>query len=193
MGDRNQLIFLKKFISAVEGPILEIGSKDYGSTSSFRDVFPDNPYVGVDMEDGKGVDQIVDLAEGLGQLAEDHFALTVCCSVLEHTPKPWKMAENITRLTARGGRLYMSVPWVWRYHPYPDDYFRFSFRGVLSLFPDFTWDTPYYSTNVEGEFIAITAENREADNRMAKMAANETGVARKYLPYLMVNMLGVRR
>ena len=193
MGDRNQIIFLRKFAPTVAGPILEIGSKDYGSTSSFREFYPDSPYVGIDMEDGPGVDHVLDLAEGIGDLPEGHFALAVCCSVLEHVAKPWKMAENITRLMAKGGRLYMSVPWVWRYHAYPDDYFRFSFRGVASLFPGFDWATPYYSTNVEGEFVEITEGVKDADNRMALMAANKAGAQRKYLPYLMVNMIGVRR
>jgi SAM-dependent methyltransferase len=193
VGDRNQIIFLTKFVSEVNGPILEIGSKDYGSTSSFRSIYPGNPYLGIDMEAGAGVDEVVDLAAGIGPLPESHFALAVCCSVLEHVPQPWKMAENITRVMAKGGKLYMSVPWVWRYHPYPDDYFRFSFRGIIALFPDFDWGVPHYSTNVEGEFIPITPDNTQADNRMAKHATNDKGAARKYLPYLMVNMIGVKR
>lgn len=193
MGDRNQILFLKKFVPTVSGPVLEVGSKDYGNTSSFREVYPDAPYIGVDMEDGKGVDRVVDLVAGVGDLPEDHFALVVCCSVLEHVPAPWKMAENITRVTARGGRLYMSVPWVWRYHPYPDDYFRFSFRGVVALFPDFDWGGAYYSTNVEDEFIPITEQTRQADNQMATFVAVANKAPRKYLPYLMVNMIGVKR
>lgn len=192
MGDRNQILFLQKFAGAVTGPILEIGSKDYGSTSSFRDAFPGNPYIGIDMAEGKAVDKVVDLVEGIGDLPENHFELAVCCSVLEHVPRPWVMADNITRLMAPGGRLYMSVPWVWRYHAYPDDYFRFSFRGVEALFPGFRWDAPYYSTNVEGEFIAITDTTRDADNRMAVHAKTPSGAARKYLPYLMVNMIGAK-
>lgn len=193
MGDRNQILFLKKYVPEVSGPILEIGSKDYGSTSSFRDVYPNSPYVGIDMASGAGVDEVVDMAEGIGPLPENHFALAVCCSVLEHVSTPWTMAANITRVVAVGGKLYMSVPWVWRYHPYPDDYFRFSFRGVMSLFPAFEWDQPHYSTNIEGEFIAIPKEKPGADNAMAKHMAVEGKAARKYLPYLMVNMIGTRR
>ena len=194
MGDRNQILFLQKFAPTVAGPILEIGSKDYGSTSSFRHIYPDCPYIGIDMEPGAGVDAVVDLEAGIGPLAENQFQLAVCCSVLEHVPRPWKMAENITRVVAKGGQLYMSVPWVWRYHPYPDDYFRFSFRGVSALFPDFAWGTPVYSTNVEGEFVEITEEQKGADNQMAKFVAGKPGQQpRKYLPYLMVNMIGVRR
>lgn len=145
------------------------------------------------MEAGDGVDRVIDLVEGVGDLPEGHFALAVCCSVLEHVSRPWKMAENITRLMAPGGRLYISVPWVWRYHAYPDDYFRFSFRGVASLFPDFEWATPHYSTTVEGEFVEITEANKGADNAMAVVATTPAGAQRKYLPYLMVNMIGIRR
>jgi SAM-dependent methyltransferase len=193
MGDINQILFLRQFVPAVNGPILEIGSKDYGNTSSFRTIYPSNPYIGVDLEAGKGVDEVVDLTENTGSLKENHFALAVCCSVMEHTPRPWIMAQNITKIVAKGGLLYISVPWVWRYHAYPDDYFRFSFKGVISLFPEFTWDTPYYSTTVQNEFIPITEENKGADNAMAALVDTPNGQKRKYLPYLMVNMLGKRK
>ena len=192
MGDRNQAIFLERFVPTVEGAILEIGSKDYGSTQNFRSTYPGQSYVGIDMEEGAGVDRVINLAEGIGDLPEGVFQLVVCCSVLEHVDRPWKMAENITRLTAPGGKLYMSVPWVWRYHAYPDDYFRFSFRGVKALFPDFEWGKAFYSSNVIGEFIEIDERAPDADNRMARMVPVNDGQKRKYLPYLMVNMIGTR-
>ena len=192
MGDRNQAIFLERFVPTVEGAILEIGSKDYGSTQNFRSTYPGQSYVGIDMEEGAGVDRVINLAEGIGDLPEGVFQLVVCCSVLEHVDRPWKMAENITRLTAPGGKLYLAVPWVWRFHAYPDDYFRFSFRGVKALFPDFEWGKAFYSSNVIGEFIEIDERAPDADNRMARMVPVNDGQKRKYLPYLMVNMIGTR-
>jgi hypothetical protein len=102
------------------------------------------------------------------------------------------MAENITKLIRSGGKLFMSVPWVWRYHAYPDDYFRFSFRGIISLFPGFTWKHIHYSTYLQGEFLPITEEDPGVDNKLALMANTEKG-QRKYLPYLMVNMLGTKK
>ena len=193
MGDFNQLAYLKHWVPKVEGPVLEIGSKDYGSTSSFRDFYAGSQYVGLDMSEGKDVDVIVDLCKGVGPLAENHFDLGICCSVLEHVEKPWLFAENLTRLIRPGGRLYMSVPWVWRYHAYPDDYFRFSHRGVMSLFGEFTWASVFYSTSTEGEFIAIGDGEVGEDGKMIIKFDNGKGTGRKYLPYLMVNMLGTRR
>ncbi|MDP1683388.1 MAG: class I SAM-dependent methyltransferase [Burkholderiales bacterium] len=191
MGDINQLIYLKTLVPAVDGPILEIGSKDYGSTSSFRDTYRGVEYVGLDMEAGPGVDVVADLTQGTGALPCEHFALGICCSVLEHVRRPWVMAEHITSLIRPGGTLYMSVPWVWRYHAYPDDYFRFSWRGIEELFPAFTWDHICYSTNVPEEIIPIPLDQPGVDNQMALMA-DTPGGKRKYLPYLMVNMLDTK-
>ena len=192
MGDRNQRLFLEKLMPRVDGPVIEIGSKDYGSTENFRELYR-GEYVGVDLEEGKGVDFVVDLTSGLGQLEENHFALAICCSVLEHTPTPWVMAENLARLLRPGGSLYISVPWVWRYHAYPDDYFRFSPRAVQALFPKFAWRHATYSSNVPGEHIDLDLANlKEVDNKLAQHAQTPNG-ARKYLPYLMVNMLGEKR
>ncbi len=61
MGDKNQLMYLKRHVPTAHGPVLEVGSKDYGSTSSYRDVYASGEYIGTDMEHGKGVDVVVDL------------------------------------------------------------------------------------------------------------------------------------
>jgi SAM-dependent methyltransferase len=193
VGDLNQRLFLERLMPRAGGPVLEIGAKDYGSTTSFRDLYAGGEYVGVDLEAGKGVDQVVDLSRGTGSLKLEHFALAICCSVLEHTPTPWIMAQNIERVLQPGGALYLSVPWVWRYHTYPDDYYRFSPRAVEALFPQLQWQQATYSTTVPGEHVEIDLRDfREVDNRMAQHAATPAG-DRKYLPYLMVNMLGRKR
>jgi hypothetical protein len=192
MGDANQRLFLERHIPRVDGPVIEIGSRDYGSTASFRDLYAGVQYIGADLEAGEGVDVVVDLTQGLGGLGEGSFALAICCSVLEHTPRPWAMANNITRLLRPGGALYLSVPWVWRYHPYPDDYFRFSPRAVQSLFPEIIWTTGTYSTNVPGDSVPLDLRDiANVDNAMA-VTVKGTQQSRKYLPYLMVNMLGRR-
>ena len=166
MGDVNQITYLKQYMPRVAGPIVEIGSKDYGSTSSFREHYPGNEYVGIDMAPGKDVDLVVDLTQGIGKLPPDYFALGICCSVLEHVRRPWVFAEHLTTVLRTGAALYISVPWVWRYHPYPDDYFRFSWRGIMELFPQFVWSNICYSSTVPNEFIDIL-QNVNVDNALA--------------------------
>ena len=194
MGYSSQLTYLKRQVPASAGPILEVGSKDYGSTSTFRGYYECDEYVGVDMAEGKGVDAVVDLVEGVGPLPRAHFALVICCSVMEHVKKPWLFADNLSALTRPGGRLYISVPWVWRYHPYPDDYFRFSWKGVMELFPSFEWSGIEYSTSVPDEFVSIENGGERRDDEMACFRRVElfSKEKRKYLPYLMVNMIGTK-
>jgi SAM-dependent methyltransferase len=201
MGHPTQKSLLRRLVPAIAGPVLEIGSKNHApangqaesETSSFRDVYAGAPYLGVDVEPGPGVDRVVDLAAGTGGLPENHFALAICCSVLEHTPRPWAMAANITRLLAPGGIAYVSVPWVWRFHCYPDDYFRFSASGVRALFDGVEWRGAWYSTNVVDELIRIDFDDRTRDDRLCENVTARNGATRTYLPYLAVNMIGTRR
>jgi SAM-dependent methyltransferase len=182
MGSTNQLNYARHFIQSQPQRVLEVGSKDYGSTQNFRDVFKAETYVGLDMEPGPGVDRVHDLTTGTGGLGQ--FDLIICCSVLEHVRKPWLMAENLTSLLAPGGTLYLCVPWVWRYHAYPDDYFRFSWRGVESLFDRLQWSNFHYSSTKATEFWPC---NPEADNAVSIIHAGN-----KHLPYLEVHGLGRR-
>jgi SAM-dependent methyltransferase len=188
VGDVNQLTYLKRFVPTTEGPVLEVGSRDYGSTSSFREFYGDCRYVGVDMQAGPGVDLVVDLTESVGPLHPGEFGLIVCCSVLEHVRRPWVFADRLTSLLKEGGKLYLAVPWVWRYHPYPDDYFRFSWRGVMELFPSLEWAHVHYSTNRPGDFFEVAPQSANVDDQLARVADG-----RKYLPYLMVHMIGRKR
>lgn len=107
MGYVNQLEYLKRVMPAVTGPVVETGSKDYGNTSSFRDFYAGSEYIGVDMEAGKGVDFIVDLTAGVGDLRTNYFALGICCSVLEHVRRPWIFAEHLTSVIRDHGALYI--------------------------------------------------------------------------------------
>ena len=192
MGDRNQELLLRNLRPNAAGPIIEIGSRVFGNTVNYRTVYPDAEYVGVDLELGEGVDKIVDLEQGIGDLKSEYFEFGICCSALEHTPRPWVVAENICRLLRPGGSLFVSVPWVWRFHPHPDDFFRFSFRGVQSLFPEIAWQGIFYSTTVTGEIIQINVDTIDIDNRMAIVKKMESHEQRKYLPHLMVNAIGTK-
>ena len=187
MGGRNQATFLTSFVKR-DFPQrgVEIGSKDYGNTVPWRTYFKDAQYTGVDMEAGPGVDVVADVTQGVDGLPMG-VDLVICCSVLEHVRKPWLAAPNIESLLRPGGLLYVVVPWVWRYHPYPDDYFRYSFNGIRALFEQTDDWKQFYSTNVDGDFMP--AEQGTDNGR--SMVDDESGV--KFLPYLEIHSLGVKR
>jgi SAM-dependent methyltransferase len=99
--------------------------------------------LGVDMRQGPGVDRVVDLEEPTA-LALGTFAHIECLSVLEHSRRPWLLAENLQRLLQPSGTLFVSAPFVWRFHGYPNDYFRFTAEGVRALFPSISWTAVMY-------------------------------------------------
>ena len=162
MGDVNQLLFVKRHLGRLEGPYLEVGSKDYGSTQDLRSlVGADARYVGVDREPGPGVDVLADLA-GRFESVDDalgggRFGTIFCLSVLEHCRQPFAMAENLTRLLLPGGSVCLSVPFAWKFHGYPSDYWRFTHEGVKLLFPrlEFDGDGCVWASSRKGDFHAL--------------------------------------
>lgn len=162
MGDINQLIFIKKYAGQLNGPYLEVGSKDYGSTQDLRSLFIGRgKYVGIDAEEGLGVDTVIDFTEDFNKINEklqgQRFGTIFCLSVLEHCENPFKMADNMTLLLQEKGQICISVPFSWKIHAYPSDYWRFTPEGVRRLFPkiEFDLEQSLGATSNKGEFQKI--------------------------------------
>jgi hypothetical protein len=161
MGDINQFMIVQRNTDLIRDPILEVGSKDYGSTPDFRSLFPRLTYVGVDMSEGKGVDLILDMTDDFdavdARLGGRRFSTIICFSVLEHCKNPFRMSENITNLLADTGSVFISVPFAWQIHGYPSDYWRFTPDGVRILFPSIVFDEARscMCTSKPGEITAI--------------------------------------
>lgn len=144
VGNPNELKFIESHRDLFTGPYLEVGSHDYGSTQNIRSLIGSTDYVGVDMIEGQGVDIALDLTgpfEGIdAALKGQRFGSIFCLCVLEHCAQPFAMGENLTRLLAPGGRIMISVPFAWKFHGYPSDYWRFTHEGIKKLFPRLNFD-----------------------------------------------------
>jgi len=151
MGEINQYEFVKSRTEIFNGPFLEVGSRDYGSTPNLRELFPEETYVGLDMSEGKSVDLVLDLTLPFDQidnaLNAQRFNTIFCLSVLEHVDKPFVMAENLTRLLQSGGKIFISAPFAWKFHGYPSDYWRFTHEGIKKLFPELKFSEEYHSAS----------------------------------------------
>lgn len=144
MGSPYHLQVVRRCRDQFEGPFLEVGSHDYGSTASLRSLFNGQKYVGIDMIDGAGVDMVLDLTQSFEAIDEalggERFGTVFCLSVLEHCAQPFAMAQNIAALLRPRGVAYISVPFAWQFHGYPSDYWRFTHEGVKVLFPDLEFE-----------------------------------------------------
>lgn len=164
MGDLNQRDFVEENRNLVRGPIIEIGSKNYGNTPDLRSLFPNEQYIGVDREPGGGVDVVCDLTGDFESVVEAigvaQARTVICFSVLEHCKYPFKMAENISALLAEGGVVFVSVPFVWNIHAFPDDYWRFTPSAISLLFGGLQLDATrsFSSSKVRGVRFALGAQ-----------------------------------
>lgn len=124
------------------GRTLIVGSRVYEGRLDRRALYDD--VLGVDAVDGPGVDWVLDMEKPLPE-AFGTFAHVECRSVLEHSRRPWWLAQRIEEAMEPGATLDLSVPFVWGLHAYPDDYYRFSASGVRELFPNIEWQVLLYA------------------------------------------------
>ena len=207
--------------------VLQIGSRSSVSDRNERNWrallarrFDRAQFIGIDLREGDNVDCRLDicgpLARVRGGLGDQPFDLAICCHVLEHTKAPHRAARNIEAVLGAGGLAYLSTPWSQAFHPAPDDYWRFSMRGLALLFGRLEILSAFYCGGDVGLDVAYRLdrdgrpdlEARAAaveqglfqlvldheDNRavLARQATERLPVSRTYLPTLFVNLVGRR-
>jgi len=178
-------------------------------------------FVGIDLLAGSNVDQVLDICSPpkalRAALGEDPYDLVICCHVLEHTRQPRRAARNIEELLRPGGLAYVATPWSQAFHATPDDYWRFSVRGLMLMFEELEILSAFYSGGDVGLDVAYRVERDghpeletragaveqglfqlvldHEDNRavLARQATERLPVSRTYLPTLFVNLVGRRR
>jgi SAM-dependent methyltransferase len=116
--------------------VLEIGSRvadNQDEICNLRPLLPGSKYIGVDMQDGVGVDVVADAAE---LPYKDHsFDLIICLETLEHAIDPWKIANEIKRVVKIDGAVILSSQQNFPIHMHPSDYFRYTPYGLATLVP----------------------------------------------------------
>lgn len=217
MASENVLPWILKHKQLIKGPALEIGSKQYREHSSLnlRKAMADEniPYLGCDLEAGDNVDAVVDITRDFphvkGQLGKS-FQTIFCISVMEHIPNIFQAAKNISGLLTPQGILFISVPFVFRFHGYPGDYWRFTPESVRYLFPDLDFDfhgeKNNLSTLAEGDVTPISSEFKTRNRFNFRPQSKIFKKIRKWgkdwnwpllkdysLAPTMVNMIGVKK
>ncbi|MFQ5545790.1 MAG: hypothetical protein ACE5FE_07415 [Acidiferrobacterales bacterium] len=171
------------------------------------------------MKDGKSVDRVVDLTLPFEQIDEElggfRFGTVFCLSVMEHCHQPFLMAENCTRLLVPGGKLVISVPFAWKFHGYPSDYWRFTHEGVKQLFRELDFPAHLGNAMTSQECLPLDpsvgliylsgGHQRRAGRYLRGLVADtlklvgRLGMLRWLVGYryvvapTMINMIGVRR
>lgn len=118
------------------GTVYEFGSyivPGQEQIGDLRALFPGRKYVGCDMREGPGVDRVEDLSRLT--LASESLSTVICVETLEHVFEVRRAVDELMRVLAPGGLLFISIPFNHRLHNHPNDYWRLSpacLQGLLA-------------------------------------------------------------
>ena len=190
--------------AALQGPVCHVGSLLNRETANAKDVarwrgkferLAPGGFVGVDLFSGLNVDVTADLCAA--DFATRHpellgrFGVVIALALLEHVENPFDAARNIGLMIRPGGHLFYLGPWVWGYHPYPDDYWRISHSGLTLLFPELDWVRRWYSGTNKDVGIEITHPKYErAIFRQMQAEGHGARLSGQGLPYLNIGAIG---
>src|SRR5690242_13750953 len=111
--------------------ILDVGSLNVNGT--LRDFSPPGArYLGIDLEDGPGVDLVLDDPYAY-PFSDGAFDMIVSTSCFEHDPMFWLTFLEMSRVLRDGGILYINAPSSGQYHTHPWDNWRFYPDAALAL------------------------------------------------------------
>lgn len=175
MCNRDCLAFAERNLTAerVAGRrVLEVGAQDVnGSARSLVERHGPAEYVGVDIAEGPGVDELCDVGDLVERFGAGRFDLILCTEVLEHV-RDWRRAlSNLKHVLATGGTLLVTTRSIgFHYHGYPFDFWRFEAEDIKVMTADMSLETLESDASSPGVFFAATKRD---DFREAKMEDHE--------------------
>lgn len=111
---------------------------DYGCGSKpYERLFSVTNYIGIDMINSayeKQSDKIdYFLKEGKIPFDNNHFDSVLCTEVLEHVFNIDETLTEINRVLKPGGKILITIPFIWEEHEMPYDFARYSSLGIESI------------------------------------------------------------
>jgi SAM-dependent methyltransferase len=124
---RDVVVHTTKYIS---GETLDFGA----GSAKYRNIIKpfSTKYVTYDMCPGPYIDIVGSVLDV--NLPNNSYDTVISTQVLEHVEKPWIMVKEIGRILKEGGICILSAPFIVPYHADPNDFFRYTKNGLISLF-----------------------------------------------------------
>lgn len=121
----------KQFRRLQSGVVLDVGAK----AAPYRSYVPAGGYMRLDIDPAKKPDICCDLHEL--EWKGDLFDTVLAIEVLEHLYDPQRAIDRIHAVLKPGGVCILSTRFMYRYHPDPEDHYRFTWDSLRYLFRNF--------------------------------------------------------
>jgi hypothetical protein len=117
--------------------ILELGSREVTDPSDARRRFANASYTGFDYFPGRNVDVVGDAHKLSSYFKSDQkFDLVYSSASFEHFAMPWVVAEEISKVLAVGGLVFVETHFSFSSHERPWHFFQFSDMALRALFSE---------------------------------------------------------
>lgn len=112
------------------GTIIDVG----GGQSKYKNILKCSKYISTDIEDRVGDGSVVIADANVSLPFDDSTAdLVLCTEVLEHLHTPAKALSEMYRVLKPGGKLVITVPFLWPEHEAPVDFYRYTQWGITHM------------------------------------------------------------
>lgn len=129
---RGLLAGLQRFFPELKGEVLDVGC----GSKPYREFIPAVRYVGLEYDTPRTRASFAADAYYDGRtfpFPDASFDAVLCSQVFEHVFTPEEFLREIHRVLRPGGRVLLTVPFVWDEHEQPHDFARYSSFALKSL------------------------------------------------------------
>ena len=120
-------------------------------------------YVSMDIERNYSVSCVADIH--FLPFKDSSFDAIICIQVLEHVRDPIRSCEELYRVMKSGGLVLITLPFVWREHAKPTDFWRFTSFGCYNLLKEAGFSSIEIVSN-GGYFIVLGYILRKLGRRL---------------------------